>query len=245
MKANRTRTRMVFAVMAGTSWALVGGGHGLGPSALAQTSPAQHERQLREDLEKARQEIERLKEENARLRGTPPAVVPTQPPPEVPKSIPPAPKSAGQVPPTAAPPVTPTPSTVAVPAPVADGAVVSAMQLLADYSASAIGGDARYKGRRFRIEGTVRSFKKVFVAMGWDVHLEGQDTLGTIRCRVSFPGISDFRGEGASILEGRRPFREWKPLLAKGDKTVLEGVCLGMDDGAIVFRECRPSVAQP
>jgi len=236
---------MVFAMMVGTCWVWVGDGRGLGLSAFGQTSPAQQEKQLREDLEKARQEIERLKEENARLKGTPPSAVPAPTTTVAPKAIPPSSRPANDVPSVTAPGVTPTPSTVAVPAPVADGALVTAMQLLADYSASAVGGDARYKGRRFRIEGTVRSFKKVFVAMGWDVHLEGQDTLGSIRCRVSFPGISDFRGEGTSILEGRRPFREWKPLLAKGEKTVLEGVCLGMDDGAIVFRECRPSAAQP
>lgn len=224
---------------------LVGRVHGQAP---APTAPSG----LQEELEKARREIERLQAENARLRGernaapATPDLAPTPVPPPTPAVI------AAPTPPSAVPPpitgglVQPASGLIVLPAPVADGETVRVEQLLADYRASAVGGDARYKGRRLRLAGTVRSFKKVFVSMSWDVQLEAGDALGVVRCRTTFPGISDFRGEGGSILEGRRPFRAWQTLLSKGDPVVLEARCEGLDGAVIAFKEGRPvDVATP
>lgn len=239
MKAFATRVRVVAGCRLGLAILLA---HFWFVPPLRAETPAKDEQLLKEQLDKARQEIERLKAENARLRGETPSSNPVPPAP-VPPPPPPNPPSAG---PSTPGPVAPLPSpqpagtTVVVPAPIAEGTRVTANQLLADYRGSAIGGDARYKGRRIQVEGTVRSFKKLFASMLWDVQLEAGDALGVLRCRVTFPGISDFRGEGSSILEGRRPFRAWKQLLFKGDKVVLEGRCEGLDGATIEFRECRP-----
>lgn len=243
MKAFATRVRVVagcrlgLAILLAHSWFV--------PPLRAET-PAKDEQLLKEQLDTARQEIERLKAENARLRGETAPSNPVPPAPAVPPPLNP-PSAVSPSPGPAAPVPAPQPlaSTVVVPAPIAEGTRVTASQLLADYRVSAIGGDARYKGRRILVEGTVRSFKKLFASMVWDVQLEAGDALGVLRCRMTFPGISDFRGEGSSILEGRRPFRAWKQLLSKGDTVVLEGRCEGLDGATIEFRECRPLNSGP
>ncbi len=190
---------------------------------------------LRRELINAREEIRQLREENARLRGERPAApasaltpVATAAGPFVPA---PTPASASS---SAAP-------VVVLPAPMAEGSAVTVDQLLADYRVSALAGDARFKGRRLRVSGTVHSFKKAFVGLGWTVQMKATDQLGMVRCQVQFPGISDFRPYPPTlILEGRRPFREWRPLLQQGEKAEFEGVCEGIDEAVIAFRECKP-----
>lgn len=224
-----------------------------GNTSRAQTGPTS-EQVLKEELEKARHEIERLKEENARLKGKEKEgarALPENPNRIAVPSVPPP--SSPAVPATTSSAVGPGPSgsnavvggggagTVVVPAPIAEGEKVTAEQVLADYRTSAVAGDARYKGRKFRVEGPVQSFKKVFAGMTWDVRIQSQEKLGVLRCRVTFPGVSDFRGEGGSILEGRRPFREWQLLLAKGENFAFEGTCEGLDGAVIVFKDARPS----
>lgn len=193
------------------------------------------EEALRRELEKARQEIRQLQEENARLKGeraVSPATVPVpaaSAPPAVPAAVAPTSGAVAAVP------------TITVPAPIPEGAEVSVEQMLADYRTSALAGDARYKGRRVRISGKVHSFKKAFVGLSWTVQLKANDQLGLVRCQVQFPGISDFRPyPPTSILEGRRPFREWQPLLRQGEKAVFEGMCEGIDDAVIVLKDCKP-----
>lgn len=219
----------------GLGWVLIGLACGSGPGASAQAPATDEVRQLREELEKARREIESLKAENARLRAAPAPAPATQPAAADPGSGAPG-RSAS---------VAPAAGSIVLPAPVADGERVTLERLLADYQASALAGDARYKGRRLQVDGTVRSFKKAFVGLGWSVSLGADDQLGMVRCAVSFPGISDFRPDsGGRVLEGRRPFREWNTLLRTGDRVVFEGVCAGIDGAVIVMKECRP-VAEP
>lgn len=205
------------------------------PPALGQDATGE-EKALREELEKARREIERLREENARLKGGQTSVPATSPAPAAP--------GVGAIPVSSpvAVPAAVSGGTVVLPAPAAEGSLVSLEQLLAEYQTSALAGDARYKGRRFRIEGKVHDFKKAFVGLGWTVHLKAGDRLGLARCQVSFPGISDFKpSTNNAILEGRRPFQEWNVLLQRGQPVVFEGVCEGIDDAVVSFRNCRPA----
>lgn len=209
-------------------------GLGLFPVDLGAQVPSAREMELERELEKARREIEALKAEIRGLRGE--TAVPPTPRPVVVEQVPGASASASQglvVPKTSG------PVESGLPTPVPEGGRVEVATLLADYRASGWGGDAKYRGRRFEIAGTVRSFKKVFASMTWEVELEAGGALGLVRCRVTFPGISDFRGEESPILEGRKPFRAWESLISRGGPVVLAGRCDGMDGAVIQFRECR------
>lgn len=208
----------------------------LGPGVRAQSTDAET-RALREELEKARLEIQQLKEENARLRGTAPVAAPVAQDAAVAAAAVPARQGAAGAAPANA-------GAITLPAPVAQGELVTVEQVLADYRASALAGDAKYKGQRLRVRGVVQGFKKNFAGLSWAVNLSSGDKLGLVRCIVSFPGISDYRPatESARILEGRRPFREWQVLLQQGEPITFEGVCTGIDDAVVVFKECRPSV---
>lgn len=183
---------------------------------------------LRQALEQAREEIRVLREENARLRsgaGAPVAVVPPAASPVV----------------TTAPMAGVAPGQVVLPVAIEDGASVSVEQLLADYRQSTLAGDARYKGRRFRLEGTVRGFKRTFGGLTWLVELQSKGQLGLVRCSVSVPGMSDFRpAQGGRVLEARRPFKAWQTILTVGESFVLEGMGAGVDDAVVVMKDCHP-----
>lgn len=214
----------------------------------AESGSGDEVQRLRDELEKARQEIRQLREENARLKGPAPAVAPAvgATPAPAPAAAAGTPAAAAPVPASPAAPATApapavAPGSIVLPAPIAEGATVTVAQLLEDYRTSALAGDAKYKGRRFRIEGKVHSFKKPFVSLVWPVQLQGSDSLGLVRCHVSFPGITDFRPSATNrVLEGRRPFKEWQVLLQHGQTVVLEGDCTGIDDAVVVFKNCKP-----
>jgi hypothetical protein len=184
--------------------------------------------QLRDELRRARQEIQALREENARLRGAAPAA-PAAPPAVAAPGLPAAP-AAG------------TPVTIVALAPLAEGEGVTLDRLVADYRQSALAADARYQGRRFRLAGTVDGFKKPFVGAVWGVTLRSGDAFGRVQADVGFPGISDFRlAAGDTELWGRRPFRAETLLARVGGELTLEGVCEGLDDGVIRFKKARPA----
>lgn len=184
---------------------------------------------LRSELEQARQEIQALRKENARLRG------------EGTDSSAAALVTAGGVVPGLAPTgVTPTvaSSGLILPAPVAEGSTITIDQLLADYGASAMAAEARYRGRRIRLEGTAQGFRKVFVGMTWGVLLQADNRLGQVRASVHFPGISDFRSSAdEKRLEGRRPFKAWQTLVEVGQPIVVEGVVEGLDGSVVVVKD--------
>lgn len=214
------------------------------PVASRAQDSAAEVRQLRRELEEARRQIQVLQEENARLRAGQGQVIPALPTGAPSPSVVPSANSVGT--PSTSPLVAPGPSpgTLVVPAPLPDGTLVTVEQLLADYSASALAGDARYKGRRLRVQGKVEGFEKVFVRLNWIVELQAPDRLGAVRAQVTFPGISDFRpSESAGVLEGRRPFKAWQVLLRRGETVVLEGVCEGIRDAVIVLKDARPAAA--
>lgn len=202
----------------------------LGASVLGAQAPSEVER-LRMELEQARQEIQQLREENARLRslgGVSPVSVPATGGVEVPVAA-----TSGQTPAVGW-------SASALPAPVAEGSLVSMDQLLADYGANALVADARYRGRRIRLEGTVHGFKKVFVGMTWVVLLQADHRLGQVRATVNFPGISDFRvSADDKRLEGRRPFKAWQTLVEVGRPMELEGTVEGLDGSVILVKDAK------
>ncbi len=192
-------------------------------------------RQLRDELTKARQEIQALREENVRLKGGAAAAASG-----VPAAVGAGPAASSGASRSASGAVT-----ITIPAPVAEGTSVGVEQLLGEYRTSTLAGDARYKGRKFRLEGDVHSFKKNFVGLGWIVEIQGGDRLGLVRCHLSFPGLSDFQPmQGGRVLEGRRPFREWHKILGVGDRLVVEGVGAGVDGAVVVLKDCHPVDSQ-
>ncbi|MCC7377644.1 MAG: hypothetical protein IT581_23485 [Verrucomicrobiales bacterium] len=212
---------------------------GLAVSSLG-AGAADDSRTLKEELEKVRRENEILRQENARLKGAAPAAVPVAPAVSV--STPSA-APASPVTPAAGTAAVGGARTVVIPAPVEEGSRVTMEELLSDYQTSSMAGDAKYKGRRFRIEGQVDSFKKAgFIGMNWAIQLKAKDRLGAVRCKTSFPGISDFRpSPNGRLLEGRRPFKAWQVLLQQDQAIALEGVCEGIDDSVVVMKDCEPA----
>lgn len=210
----------------------------------ARSASADEVKQLREELAKARQEIQVLREENARLKGTSVQAPGAPASPAGVVAVPVPAPGVGVAAPSgvvSASPGVAAPGTITVPAPIAEGASVTVEQLLGEYRTSTLAGDARYKGRRFRLEGTVRSFKKTFAGMSWVVELQGGDRLGLVRGTVGFPGISDFQpAQGGRVLEGRRPFKAWQKLLEIGDRFTVEGLGAGVDGAVVVLKDCRP-----
>lgn len=196
-------------------------------------------RKLKEELEKVRRENELLRQENARLKGA--AGSPTAAPaaPAVPATSS-APAATPNVANTGVPQGAGT-RTLVIPKPVADGTKVDVAELLSDYQTSALAGDAKYKGRRLQIQGQVDGFKKGFIGLTWTIQLKAADRLGGVRCKTSFPGISDFRpSPNGRLLEGRRPFKAWQVLLQQDQAVVLEGICEGIDDSVVVMEDCKP-----
>jgi hypothetical protein len=190
----------------------------LGAGVLGAQAPNEVER-LRMELEQARQEIEQLREENARLRSG--------------GAVSPVATQSGHSPAAVL-------SASPLPAPVAEGSLVSMDQLLADYGASALVAEGRYRGRRIRLEGTAHGFKKVFVGMTWVVLLQADHRLGQVRATVNFPGISDFRlSADEKRLEGRRPFKAWQTLVEVGRPMELEGMVEGLDGSVILVKDAK------
>lgn len=201
---------------------------------------ADDSRKLKEELEKVRRENELLRQENARLKGAAPVAVPVAPAISVstPNAAPTSPATPTAVSASAA-----SARTVVIPAPIEEGSRVTMEEILSDYQTSSLAGDAKYKGRRFRLEGQVDSFKKAgFIGMNWAIQLKAKDRLGAVRCKTSFPGISDFRpSPNGRLLEGRRPFKAWQVLLQQDQAIALEGVCEGIDDSVVVMKDCEPA----
>jgi hypothetical protein len=219
---------------------------GFAPRLRAQDTPASEAevRALREELQRAKAEAQALKDENARLRNQAPGAAPIAAAAPAPAAIP---ATGGSPPPASVPAATLVPASplrsgaITLPAPVAEGTAVSVDQLLQEYRTSTLGGDARYKGRRIQLAGTVRGFKKTFVGLSWIVELQAGDKLGIVRCTVSFPGLSDFRpSQGNRLLEGRKPFRAWQKILETGETLVVEGEVGGVDGAVVLLKDCRP-----
>jgi hypothetical protein len=201
---------------------------------------AEDPRKLKEELEKVRRENEFLRQENARLKGA----TENRSAPAAPAGLvtPPAPASGASSGTSSATPPPAGARTVVIPAPIEEGSRVAVEEILGDYQTSTLAGDAKYKGRRLRIEGQVDSFKKGFVGLTWTIQLKAKDRLGAVRCKTSFPGISDFRpSPNSRLLEGRRPFKAWQVLLQQDQVLALDGICEGIDDSVVVMKDCEPA----
>lgn len=213
------------------------------PPGLRAADPSatdEENQRLRQELERARQQVRQLQDENARLRGSPAAAVPATAP-AVSAATPPA--SVGPATAVAAGAgTTPVSVTVVTMPPLAEGETVTVDRLLADYRQSTLAADSRYQGRTFAVRGAVEQIEKVFVMMQFDVAFRGQDPLGRVRARMTFPGISDVRlTPNQRELYGRRPFKPERLLLRSGDELVFEGECEGLDNGVLRFRKAQPA----
>lgn len=195
-------------------------------------------KRLREELRQAREEIRLLREENARLRGGTPPSAPASV--SVPVTGSPAPGGGVATSGPASTGIVVPAGSVVMPPPIEEGASVTVEQLLSEYRQSTLAGDARYKGRRFRLEGTVRGFKKTFGGLTWIVELQSEGQLGLVRCSFSVPGFSDYRA-GDRVLEGRRPFKAWERVLVVGERLKIEGTGAGVNDAMVVMKDCRPA----
>lgn len=176
---------------------------------------------LRRELERARQRIQQLEEENARLRGAaPPAAM-----------VSPAPAAGG----------TPATFTVVTLPPLAEGEVVTLDRLFADFRQSQLAADTRYRGRTLRVRGTVERIAKVFAMMQFEVTLRGEDPVGRAQANVTFPGISNVRlTPNGRELHGNRPFKAEQVLLRADEVFEFEGEFVGLEGGVLRFRKARP-----
>lgn len=198
------------------------------PVLLAAETPGTDENQrLRQELERAQQQIRQLQDENTRLRGTrAPAIAP----------------AAVSAPPAAG--ATPVSVTVITMPPLAEGETVTVDQLLADYRQSTLAADSRYKGRRFLVRGTVEQIEKIFAMLQFEVSFRGEDPLARVRTRLSFPGVSDVRQTpDLRELYGRKPFKAERLLLRSGEEFAFEGECEGLDNGVLRFRKAQPAMS--
>lgn len=208
--------------------------------AADEPTTADESRRLRQEIERAQQQILQLQDENARLRGIQATAVPVVAPPASTATLPPAGGSSSVAVASGAG-ATPVSVTVVTMPPLAEGETVTVDQLLADYRQSTLAADSRYKGRRFLVRGTVGQIEKVFVVLQFDVTLRGQDPLARARTRMTFPGISDVRlTPDQRELYGRKPFKAERLLLRLGEEILFEGECEGLDNGVLHFRKAQP-----
>lgn len=176
---------------------------------------------LRRELERARQRIAELEQENARLRGGGPAV---------PDAAGPA---AGGAPAT---------FTVVTLPPLAEGKAVTLDRLIADFRQSQLAADTRYRGRTLRVRGTVERIAKVFAMMQFEVTLRGEDPVGRALAVTTFPGVSNVRlTPDGRELHGSRPFKAERLLLRAGEVFEFEGEFEGIEGGVLRFRKARPA----
>lgn len=193
------------------------------PQRLAQTAGDAELKRLREELKAAREENARLREENARLRQQLDA------PEQGRAAAAPSATAAGRNEPMAWPAVD-------------LSKTVTVDELIRRYRLDAIGADAQFKGKTFRLEGTVDRMEPPFAGLTYTVYLRGSDSISRIKCKVKFPGISDLAlSSDGKMLSGARPFRKMQPLLSIGETVVFEGRCDGVRDSTVEFEKCRPA----
>ncbi len=200
--------------------------------------------QLRLQLQKAREEIEALRLENTRLKAVlgpatngPVPVAPPSAPPLRPVRNPSWTEHRPRLPALSEP--------ERLPAPIEEGSLVEADQLLTDYHASVAAADARYRGRRIRVEGEPTRLAKTFVTGVCVVRLKGRDTLGEIRCQVTLVGFAEYRiSQGNGAILGRGRTGDWQTVVRVGAQALVEGVCDGVRDDAVALRDGRV-VARP
>lgn len=204
--------------------------------------PASEIDKLHKQLEQAQREIQTLREENARLKA---ALAERNPPspgtataPSINSTVEPRSLAPSWAPKTTVPGSSPDP--VPLPGPIDRGTLVTVDQLLTDYRASVRAADARYKGQEILIKGVPFRIARTFVDGVWNVRLKGMDTIGTVRCQVSFPDFSEYRSSTqGDVIAGRRRAGEWETLLKTGRTVVLEGTCTGADGDTVVVRDCH------
>lgn len=182
------------------------------------------------ELERKAAEADRLRSELDQLKAqlssapTPPAAASGAPPPAMVRREP--------VPPVAA--VTTLPG-------LQRGDTVAASDLAQHFQQERIPADARYAGKRFRVEGEVLALEKPMFNDDYKVILKTGSAdlrvVGVIDTRDRFNAVYTIK-HGQEVV-GRGRAGEQETLVRAGEWVVLEGKCKGISESAVVFTDCK------
>ena len=118
--------------------------------------------------------------------------------------------------------------------------VLTAQALIDHYRADPLGADARFKGKRFRVRGTVERIEPPHIGLTYTLFLRGTDGFGLIQCSTKSPGITAVSlSKDGQTLFGEPFFKKVVALAIIGRESTMEGTCLGLRDGRLHFDKCR------
>lgn len=122
-------------------------------------------------------------------------------------------------------------------APIADGELVNAVDLMNHYRQDPVAADQRYRKRRFKIQGEVLRLERPLLVSHYVILIRMEDARDRFVCEVDQPEQfkTTFTVKNGEEMVGTLPNGARVPLVKLGQTVVLEGRCKGLKDGGIVF----------
>jgi hypothetical protein len=190
---------------------------------------------LRQELSRQEQQLNQLKRDNEALKQE---RARTPPPPAVPAPVVQPVSPTRPLPPPAAA-ANPSKPLIDVP-PVTEDQVVEASDLGLYYRSDPTAADARFKGKVFRVRGTVKRFAPKVLIRDYHVIVATADPF----LDVSF--LFGYRPEWKSVYSANRGRdlvatvdRGKLTLMKSGEVVTIQGECEGLKDNEIVFNRSR------
>jgi hypothetical protein len=190
---------------------------------------------LKKELARKEQQLNQLQRDNESLKEE---KAKAPPPPAVPAPVV-QPVSPTQPLPPPAVLAKPSKPLADVPA-VTETEVVEAADLGVYYHSDPTAADQRFKGKVFRIKGTVKRFTSKLLIRDYSVVLATADPMVEASC------LFGYRPEWKSVYPANRGRelvakveRGKMTLMTVGDVVTIQGECQGLDGNEVVFKRCR------
>ncbi len=123
--------------------------------------------------------------------------------------------------------------------------VVPAIDLAAQYRASATQADERYRKRAFRVQGEIVGFEKPALVRNYYILLKTAEPQTRVICDFYPP--ENFKAvytiNAGTVLVGTLPDTR-VPIARIGDNVTIEGRCKGLSGGGVKLTNCELKVAK-
>jgi hypothetical protein len=101
--------------------------------------------------------------------------------------------------------------------------------------------DQRYRRKVFRIEGRIDRFEEKLFVRRTEIILSSPEGAQRVVCELPFPEEFNavYSTKGGQVLVGVSGNRREVRLMEVGQSVIFEGKCAGLQNGGIVFAQCR------